>query len=766
MQRPKWLLKACVQMLLIQLFIFGSPHADELEELLNTDLATLMDMQIITPARKGQTVAQAPANVTVVTHEMIIRRGYQTLEDVLKDVPGFDFATGQPAGEYPTHFLFRGIGDLGQTKMLIMVDGIVRNDVSNGWARNIGYDFMLGDVDRIEIIAGPGSSLYGANAYAGLINIITRRANQGQEGLTVETTGLLGKHTTWSPEIFAKYRFQNGLSLQLSTRWYKSNGDAGINRPDPGNFFHNNSEPTQVLTTEYGNINNPSLPLPDGFRNNINDKYIRGRVEKGDFSLGFSFWDRDEGLGSEVVAYEYFANTPGLEYRAHHRGYAASAAYGFDFAPHIFTKSRAYFRNDRILPETGFFYTYQYQSVNNGIDPLVSDKKKGYHGEGFVAGIEQQLNIDLSPNSDLVLGFQLEQEIKEYFGISLGPEQNANSTIISNTFPTEIQSVQPVFFSQNAALYAQLETKLTSDVTFTGGLRYDADDEYGQVLNPRLALVHSPQKGLGVKLLYGQAFKSPTVFEYFDEWRGNADLEPEKIATGEAEISYRFAQKAILQAGIFYSRLTDLIVVAPNPDPNRIPIGPLGQYLDYFQNIGTTEIGGLTLNGEFQLNHNLYAYTNYAYTRGKDGSEIDNISQHKINLGINYLLANHLNINLRGNWRGKIKAPNSNLYYQPKNAATLTNIGYDYVTEPNPDGYLDSHLIFNLTLTGRNLPIQPQLLIRNLLDKNYLYMGRQSGSGTRPINQPVVQNPSGFIPPYHPQPGRELFFIFKYHFKS
>lgn len=135
-------------------------------------------------------------------------------------------------------------------------------------------------------------------------------------------------------------------------------------------------------------------------------------------------------------------------------------------------------------------------------------------------------------------------------------------------------------------------------------------------------------------------------------------------------------------------------------------------------------------------------------------------------MGINYLLSNHLNINLRGNWRGKIKAPSSNLYYQPKNAATLASIGYDYVTEPNPDGYLNSHLIFNLTLTGRNLPVEPQLLIRNLFDTNYLYIGRQSGSGTRPINQPIVQNPSGFIPPYHPQPGRELFLILKYNFKS
>ncbi|MDP6040855.1 MAG: hypothetical protein QGG64_20060, partial [Candidatus Latescibacteria bacterium] len=277
-------------------------------------------------------------------------------------------------------------------------------------------------------------------------------------------------------------------------------------------------------------------------------------------------------------------------------------------------------------------------------------------------------------------------------------------------------------------------------------------------------LVRSPQEGIGFKLLYGQAFKSPTVFEFFDEWRGSPDLEPEKIATGEAEISYQFASKAIIRSGFFYSRLTNLIVVAPNPDPTRVPIGPLGQHLDYFQNIGSTQTSGLTLSGEFQFDRHLYAYTNYTYTRGKDGTEIDNIAQHKINLGVNYLLANHFNINLRGNWRGQIKAPRSNLYFYPKNAATVANIGYDYHTEANPDGYLKGHLVFNLVLTGQNFPVkfEPQLIIHNLFDKNYINIGRQSGSGTRPINQPSVQNPSGFIPPYHPQPGRELFLVLRY----
>ena len=746
---------------------------DELDELLDTDLARLMDMTVTTPARKGQTVSEAPASVTVITREMIQRRGYLSLGDALDDVPGFDFTTGQPAGEYPTHFIYRGVGDVGQTKMLIMEDGIVLNDVSNGWARHVGYDFMLADVEKIEIIGGPGSALYGANAYTGLVNVITRDPQEAAAGLSIEALGLGGQHGTVSPEGMARYRFDNGVILQLAGRWYRTDGDGGEERPDPGRYFHGNAEPDSVLTTELGTIANERNPdgsrrlLPDGFATDIDDVYLRGRLVKDGFTLGFNFWDRDEGLGSEVVGYEYFANTDGLDYRAHHRGYAAFAAYESGLSEHLSSRTRAYFRSDRILPETGFVYTYQYQSVDNDSDPAVADKKKGYHGEGFVTGLEQQLNVGLSDRAGLVLGFQLEQEIKEHLGISLGPEQNANSTIVASTWTSEQRSVQPVFFSQNAALYAQYEHKLDQEHTVTAGLRFDADDEYGHVFNPRLTVVRNPGQGLGFKLLYGEAFKPPTVFQQFDEWRGNEGLEPEEIATGEGELSYRFAERAVVRGGVFYSRLTDLIIEAPNPDSSRVPIGPLGQHQNYYQNVGSMSILGLNLAGDFQVGKNLFASANYSLTRDEDGDDLDNISAHKVNAGLNYQHT-HVNVNLRAKWRGQIKAPASNLYFQPKDLIFVDK-HYDYVTEPSPDGFMDGHFVVDLALTGRNLndhgiPLEPQLIVRNLLDEEYAGIGRQTGSGVRPVDalQPTVQNPEDFIPAYHPQPGREVFLVLRY----
>ncbi len=192
-------------------------------------------------------------------------------------------------------------------------------------------------------------------------------------------------------------------------------------------------------------------------------------------------------------------------------------------------------------------------------------------------------------------------------------------------------------------------------------------------------------------------------------------------------------------------------MVAPNPDPVRYPIGPQSQLLDFFQNQATADIYGFTLGGDFQLGERMFGYANCSHTRGEDG-ELDNVAANKANLGINVLLGGHLNCNVRVNWRGKTKAPRSNVYFYPKTPESIASVGYDYVTESSPDGYVDATTLLHVTLTGQDLVkgsrFEPQLVVRNLLGKDYATVGRQSGSGARPIDsiQPQIRNPVGFIP--------------------
>jgi outer membrane receptor for ferrienterochelin and colicins len=733
-------------------------------------LDEMWNVEVISASRKLQNNNDAAGSVVVITDKMIQQRGYRTLEEVFEDIPGIDFTVKQPSGEYPTHFISRGITDVGQTNLLIIVDGIIQNDISNGWLRHIGFDFPLIDIERIEVIFGPGSSLYGANAYAGIIYIITKNAEELQDKNKIDARISYGSFNSVSPEIYYSSKFENGLSLQVTGQWYLTEGDQGLKRLDPGNYFHNNFEPDSVLTTEHGNIINEqdaggsTKAINDGFNNSINDAYFRFKARHEGFSLGINWWQRDEGLGSQVVGYEYFTNTNNLNYRALHTGKTFYAKYEFELKEKFFSSSTLSYRNTRILPETGFFYTYQYQSVDNGIDSAVIDKMKGYSGEGNAIRFEQQFNVDYKDINELVFGFHIESENKQYSGISLGELQDPNSTIVSSTYPTQVESYVPMHFSQNHSLFVQDQIRFLKKYTLTGGLRYDYNSEYGYVLIPRAAFVGNPFKNFYFKALFGKAFKAPTVFELYDEWRGNKDLKPQYISTYEVELSYRISEKLNLRLNTYTSQINDLIVVDANPDPVAVPIGPNGEKATYYQNQGEFNISGFSFITDYQPLKDLLFMANYSFTVGEEFQEIDNIARMKANLSVNYVFQEKINFNLRANFIGKVKAPATNLYFQPKTAQSIADVGYDYVTEENPDGYIDEYLLLNLSITGKNLfkskvKFEPQIIIRNLLGKQYYTIGRQSGSGVRPIDniQSSIQNPAGFIPAYHPQAGRSIF---------
>jgi outer membrane receptor for ferrienterochelin and colicins len=148
------------------------------------------DEEVITASRTSQKISDAPSKVYVFSRDTIHERGYRTLTELLQDVPGFDFNSFNDSGEYPTDLILRGISDVGQTQILLMENGIIQNDIGNGWLRHVQFDTVLIDVERIEIILGPGSALYGANAYAGLINIITRK---GKSLFSKKDANLMGR---------------------------------------------------------------------------------------------------------------------------------------------------------------------------------------------------------------------------------------------------------------------------------------------------------------------------------------------------------------------------------------------------------------------------------------------------------------------------------------------------------------------------------------------------------------------------------------------
>jgi len=152
------------------------------DSLIQLSLEQLMNIQVVTASGFEQTMAEAPSTIIVITDKQIRERGYEQLEDALRDVPGIDMI--HLNGYARTLIYFRGMYGAENLRALLMIDGIVENNII-GTNDMAGPAYSLHNVKRIEIISGPASALYGANAFGGVINIITKEGGD-INGFTAE----------------------------------------------------------------------------------------------------------------------------------------------------------------------------------------------------------------------------------------------------------------------------------------------------------------------------------------------------------------------------------------------------------------------------------------------------------------------------------------------------------------------------------------------------------------------------------------------------
>lgn len=191
----------------------------DVKDLSEVSLEELSNIQVYSASKHMQSASEAPASVTVVTADEIQKYGYRNLADVLRSVPGF-YVT------YDRDYTFvgvRGFGRLGDwnSRILVLIDGHRINNNVLGQAM-LGNEFLV-DIDmveRVEIVRGPSSSLYGANAFFAVINVITRTSKQVKDWELSFQTGSFG-----TDEGRATYGHQfHGLGVLLSGTFYNSTG--------------------------------------------------------------------------------------------------------------------------------------------------------------------------------------------------------------------------------------------------------------------------------------------------------------------------------------------------------------------------------------------------------------------------------------------------------------------------------------------------------------------------------------------------------------
>ena len=474
-------------------------EAAKLAQLKALSLGQLLEVKVDVvygASRYAQKTTEAPSSITIITQDEIKRYGYRTLADVLQSVPGFYVSNDR---NY-SYLGVRGfnLGDF-NSRILLLIDGHrINNNLTDGAA--IGTEFLsdVDLIDRIEVIRGPGSVLYGNNAFFGVINVITRT---GKKVKGVEVAGSYGSFDTYQGRVTYGKAFTNGLELLLSGTYYDSAGQEKLFFKEFNNPEHNN-----------------------GFAQNMDtDSYLSffGSVRYREFTLEGG-WSGREKVNPTALQYTTF-NDPRLR-TVDSRSYV-DLKYAHEFSEALDLSACLYYdRNDF---EIGY-------PVGDPVASTVYQQVQA--GEWW--GAELQMNKRFWEKHIISAGAEYRDDFLQ--------ERSGSATL-----PAARDR-------QSHGMYAQGDFELLQELHFNGGIRYDQYGDYDPSFNPRLALIYNPFPSSTLKALYGTAFRSPNFLELSDP--RFQDLKPETITSYELVYEQGIGRHLRSSIAGFYNRMDDLII--------------------------------------------------------------------------------------------------------------------------------------------------------------------------------------------------------------
>ncbi|MFC2140368.1 TonB-dependent receptor plug domain-containing protein [Candidatus Auribacterota bacterium] len=554
------------------------PSKQEPDQALLEELKWLqaeLNVEVYSASKTKKKISEAPSIITVITAKEIEKMGARTLSDILKIMPGIQILNRRNGSDM---VWIRGVTTGYNSKVLLLVDGVpYREVVYSQWSPD--ENIALNNVERIEIIRGPGSALYGGNAYAGVISIFTKN--------TVDKTSAsvaLGSFDT------KRYQFYTGNAL----------GEAKL-------IFSGNLSETDGHKMERDR---------KGYETNHSD-----RVEAANFQTKLLYKDFVFSLNRNDLTTEYPLHATGSDKAQHYK-----ITHGFtDYV----------FKNDKLVvnPKLYFFHTTQFfkdvRTNDTGQIIYVADR----HLESLVWGFDGQVTYNLLENNTVVAGISAEQpKAKEMYE---DRQRDGSSVAVKDTWLEQDGNTSPKTF--NYAVYVQDEMQfMDKKINLTLGSRFDKYEEFDAELSPRIGLVLNPVKKLTIKTLWGKAFRPPTYRQKYEinldgRSSGNPNLEPEKISTFETEIGYAIAKNITSKVTYFKNNLSNFI--------ESVSYAPYSNNANE-KEISGVEV---ELRGEFKPDlaylKTVSLFANYSYLDGKDiknsqENDIPSIAKHYANMGV------------------------------------------------------------------------------------------------------------------------------------
>ena len=540
---------------------------------------------------KAQSLRRAPAVASVITAEEIRAQGFTDIDQVMETIPGMHVSRG--AILYFPAYLMRGIGGGSVTNphILVLQNGIPMTTAYTGdKGQALWHAISVENISRIEVIRGPGSALYGADAFSGVINIITKTADEiagtslgvGLGSFRTRDAWIL-HGGTWGPFKVAAY-----------LRAGNTDGQHELVAAD-------------AQTRNDSLFGSKASLAPGGVRTGVNPVDANLDLSMGDWRWRSSLLHRD---GLQVGA----GVSSALDFS------------GIAFVERV-TSDLSWSSRD-LAPgwEAGASLSYLYHAEQSSLQLLPPGARlpTGLFPNGMIGGPnrwERQFRLSAFATYAAWANHQLRIGLG-HDDVNLYRTQTIKNFLLSPAgvpIPTgpviDYSQIQPHILPtrrQNDYLYLQDEWNLAKDWTVTAGLRHDRYSDFGNTTNPRLALVWDASHNLTAKFLYGRAFRAPAFNESSGlnpVANGNPGLKPERIATTEIALSWQANKDVLLNVNLFRYNMQDIIRAVPNTVP--------GTGSTFF-NTGQQKGDGLEAELRWDISASLKVQANYSYQNATD----------------------------------------------------------------------------------------------------------------------------------------------------
>ncbi|SMF14764.1 iron complex outermembrane recepter protein [Alteromonadaceae bacterium Bs31] len=538
-------------------------------QLLTDDEDQLMSMygddQMISIATGiEQPIHKAPAVASVVTADQIHAMGASDLDQVLETIPGLHVSRASIG--YNPVYTFRGIHSSYNPQVLVLINGIPITNLFHGDRGQSWGGMPVESIERIEVIRGPGSAVYGAEAFAGTINIITKTADD------VSGTALKAASGSYNTTDLSAIHSNEwlGLKFLLAGEYHKTDGHDGVVESDAQTRFDS------IIGTE-ASLAPGNITLS---RENLD---LRVDIQKDKWRIRSGLqrrrdWGAGVGVAEALDPHNRY-NSDRFNADVTWTDQIANDAWDLSVQASYLSTTHEIDKDLIIFPP--------------GFDMGFGAYDKGLIGNPEVLETHSRFNITASSNTfdshSLRLGagyyYGDLYEVRETKNFGIDPA--TDQLLPPNSGLVDVSDTPYVFLREgdrkNAYLFVQDIWQLASDWELTAGLRYDNYSDFGSTVNPRLVLVWSTTQKLTTKVLYGEAFRAPSFAETQainnPVVLGNPDLDPERLQNYEMNFYYQATEDLTFSINLFNYVWRDIIRFVPDTDASSSTAQNTGERL-------------------------------------------------------------------------------------------------------------------------------------------------------------------------------------------